>query len=336
MFKAAPLEKGKPPEDLVFYSIIYALIISSILMLATTGWDNFFLDKFERMQYLTIFYDFSCVLTVTSFIFYVLYGQKRHLKYLIVPLAFVVLDLFLGYRSTLILGTISIALAYYGAKPGSLSLSEKQGIAIFVSSLLFFAFVYKPVYYTWVGGYFNPDKFFYYIKISLPGSEPFIIMAVLNEVIKTGVQLPPLYFLNSLFQYAPFYVSISDQERTSFNLYSQSQLFPDVDWGLASTAFGELYALGGLLLVFIFLAGIFVFLGMKPPKHPYLVILYYYILPYIIFYFYRNDWHAFIDYIRLYLITSLGVFIIYLFLKLFIRAVKEQTLRKRSAFSPPP
>ncbi len=335
IFSEKPIERKIYPDELFLFSIVLSLIICSILMLVTLGGENLFIEKLERMQYLTVFYDFSSTLCVASFIFYVLYGQKRHLKYLIFPVLFIALDLFMGYRGTLVLGAISTVLAYYGARQSSLKLSEKQGIAIFLLSFLFFAFVYKPVYYTLLGGNFDPENFVNYIQTSLPGSEPFIITGVLNEVIKIGVQLPPWYFLNSLFQYVPFYVSLSNSERASFNLYSQGQLFPEVEWGLASTAFGELYALGGLLLIFIFLMLMLLFLGMKPPKHPYLVIMYYYILPYILFYFHRNDWHAFIDYIRLYLITSLLVFIVYGTLKLFISAVKEQVSKKKSAFSPP-
>jgi hypothetical protein len=317
VFFAASLFPDRPqsiqirPDSLIFPAVQYTLSIYIFLFLALLGVDKLFIDKLTRIGYMPVFYHFCYMLTVAAFILQALYGERSTLKYMIAPGLFTLLDVFMGYRTTAFLGGVSVAIAYFSTRTEPIPAKRKMSVVFWAVLATAAAFVYKPVYFSLARGEFQMGNVPRYVQTSLIGSEPFVTVGVLNEAIVREPSLPENYLIRSLAAYLPFYEQAGG-ERLSFNNVVQSALFANTSWGLASTNFGELYLVGGWLAIGGYLLAQLAFLRARPPSHPFWATFYYFIGPHILFFSYRNDWHVVLGVLRLYLMTAIGVYGVYI------------------------
>ncbi|MEM9543632.1 MAG: hypothetical protein AAGA60_29585 [Cyanobacteria bacterium P01_E01_bin.42] len=326
-FNDPPPKKLVTNSSLILLAINIDLLICSILFVKNLGWNNLWLSKLERIPHISSWYSFATIFATLSILYWCLYKQKTIFS-LVPATLFLGLDIFMGYRTTVVLGLISAGLILFWRDDISFGLFNKIKLFLGSLSVIIVVFIYKPVYYSLEQGIFQINYIFSAIlENSFIGSEPFVTMGILNETIKQSLNVSDRYIWESFIQYIPFYETFTGNARISFNFYVQNTLFPNVEWGLASTTLGELYVIGGLLAVSLWWSFLFFFLRFYPRNNPYLLIIYCYLAPYTLFYFYRNDWHYIIGIFRLLIFSCVGVFYTYLGLK-WIQQMFSSILKK--------
>jgi len=105
--------------------------------------------------------------------------------------------------------------------------------------------------------YFHPLNF-------IAESEPFVIQATLNEVIRRNFRTDPGYIGAQLLSGLPLGTSlfgIENASLTTFNSRVQPVLFPDVGFSMANSPWAQAYAGGGLWMVAAFAVGYAAILG---------------------------------------------------------------------------
>lgn len=317
--------KNSEPNILLFYCGVILNLIYLVLFIITTGIDVFtIIRKVERIEHYTIFYDLTIITSITLLIYYALNPHKKFKKILIIPIGILLLDLYFGDRTVIAMGFISLILIYFEKSSKQIQLKSKLKITFAGVFLLVGLLIIKPINNAIKRDMFSWDLLPQYIKSSFIGSEPFVITGVLNETIIKGVTVPENYFFETIFQHLPFYQLLTGNSRSTFNTYTQGQLFSQVEYGIASTSFGQLYVAGGIIALILFLVFILTVIKMPIPKSSYGKILFYYIVPYVLVYFHRNDWNQFINYIKYFVIASIGVMILYSYLFMILNAVKRR------------
>lgn len=302
--------------NILIFAMTISLIISAFLFIFTTGIETFTLSsRGEKLSNYTIWYFISGIIATSLIILNII--QKKKWKFYFFPVSYLLFDLIMGDRTFLFLGIISFVTAIFFSKEIKLGVKKRFQIGTVLILILFIALVYKPFYFAISQGYFDIQDVDEYFRRAIIGSEPFVIIGNFNEIVRFGgITLEKNYLFNTLFSYLPMYESITNSNRVSFNSLFQGLLFSYTEWGLGSTSFGELYSMGGLIAIFVFLFFIFCFLKLKVPKSDFLKIIYFFLLPYVLFYFHRTDWHHFIGMFRLFIYSFIFILPIYLSLYL--------------------
>lgn len=308
----------------LLFAMVSAFLISLFMFFYTTGIATFDSNiRSERIANYTVWYFYTGTLAV-SIIVYIILGREKY-RLLILPLAFLMFDLLTGDRTFIFLGIISFILAYFHGRRLPNSIIKRAKWMFSLLGIVFVAFVYKPFFFAISQGFFRVEDIAKHVERSFVGSEPFIIVGVLNEIIlNKGIYLDGEYIFKSFFGQIPFFETITGLSPTKFNSIVQPYLFPHTEWGLASTAFGEVYSMGGMLLVLLFISFLFFILIIKPPQKNLLIVYYYFIIPYVLFYFHRNDWNNWIGTSKHYIFIMLLSLFIYIIIKgIFIRGKKK-------------
>lgn len=319
---------NKPIKKFIDYEVFlialnFSLLISASLFIFTTGLETFTMDdRGEKLNNYTVWYYFSGTISVITTILNIL--LRKDWKYYVLPIGYLLFDLIMGDRTFLFLGIVSFAVCYLHSKEINLNIKTRLKIGSVLILALVSAFVYKPFYFAISQGYFKVEDIGEYLNRAIIGSEPFIIMGNLNEIIKYGgITLESSYIINSIIGHLPFYETVTNNSREGFNSLFQDILFPFTEWGLASTAFGELYSIGGMVAIIIYLAFIYFFLKFPVPRNNIGKMLYFFIVPYLLFYFHRTDWTYFIGMIRYFAFSFILIIPIYLFLYLVKNGAKK-------------
>lgn len=322
-------EKIKESKKIIEYkNLLYALNISLLIavvaFVSTTGIDTFSMTvRSEKISNYTIWYYISGVIAVLTVILGILLKNKNWKLYLL-PISYLFFDLITGDRTVFFLGFISFVISYFGMREIGLKVKERLKIGITLFSVLLVAFVYKPFYFAISLGYFKVEEISEYLRRALVGSEPFVIIGNLNEIIMYGgISLNRNYLFESIGSYLPFYETITGNSRAHFNSLFQPLLFPYTEWGAGSTSFGEVYSIGGMLAVSIYILFIFCFLKLPLPTSKIMKMLYYFIVPYILFYFHRTDWHSFIGMLRFYVMSFILIIPVYLLIHVIRKSSKK-------------
>lgn len=315
------------PNDRVIAAMNVVFVVCFILFLKTLGTDALSVPKYERLDRINVFYYMTSILAKAFLLLYVLSKRKLPRKHIVLPLCFAALDLVIGFRA-MFLAAAGIAVAYSEVSTLKFTGKSKVKATVFALTVIALAFVYKPVQSALTGGRFSLDDAGHYISASFVGNEPFANAGVLNEVLADRPQLPYGYLSRSLIQYIPFYTEVTNRDWQKFNPICQS-LFPEAYWGMASTAFGELFLEGGWLAIAAFLLAQLLCLWMRPPKHIYSATLYYFLGPYLFIYFYRNDWLNVLGVTRLWAMAAALVGIVYVFLRT-LDHMREVHLRRQT------
>ncbi|HOY67563.1 MAG TPA: hypothetical protein PLP29_11770 [Candidatus Ozemobacteraceae bacterium] len=266
---------------------------SLLLFLTTTGIENLLIiDKTERLAQMT---SWHVAMSIYATLLAVICGQQkvsgwRRILWL-APASFIMVQMFLQTRVTIILGAISWGLARFSRHNGKMSRMTKLkiGVMVFVAAMVFFPF--KGIWYSIAFGEFSFQRMPEYYIEAIKDFEPWDILSNFNEVVRARLVVPDGYFKNILLCQIPFGRSLFEIPQVTFNEQIQTRLFPNVKWGMGSTAFGELYSQGGLMAELIFLLGVFLLLIIPGPREPHFRLLHTSLSPYFFWYFHRNDWH---------------------------------------------
>jgi hypothetical protein len=178
---------------------------------------------------------------------------------------FILIDLYIGNRETIVFSIVSLlftGLLFQGRQ--RLMRYWLQGILVL--PLIFIPFLYKGLYRAiqagnWELVYDRLTHTEYYIE-SLTYSEPFFTQGILNNIISNDFKsgLGPLYSLSNQFI---LYSNKLGFDNISFSEILKPALYPFKQNGLASNVWGEMWSMGGwiLLIGFIFLYILIVFYG---------------------------------------------------------------------------
>jgi len=232
---------------LVGFFLVVSLI-GFIGMVSTSGDVLLSSDKQEMMDHLnrfSILYEIGFILGAVSAY---LGGANRSLS---VFLFLVMVDVFLGFRSSAAIVFIAISLLWlnHHGKMRLIELLHRRwvaSLALFLGGLFFF--FYKGVYVAVKEGdwqhlmYIMSHKEYYISTITF--SEPFVTQSILNEVVRSNFSLNPSYLLTNGFQVIPY----SDELGLSvigFNSLFQPELFPEVSSGMAGNWWAEWFAVSG-------------------------------------------------------------------------------------------
>jgi hypothetical protein len=95
----------------------------------------------------------------------------------------------------------------------------------------------------------------FHLPTFLARSEPFVIQATLNEVVRKNFQTGAGYLVGQLLAGLPFGATlfgIDSSSVTTFSSRAQPVLFPQVSYGMANSPWAQAYAAGGLWMVVAF------------------------------------------------------------------------------------
>lgn len=300
----------------LLFSLYISLIVSVILFVLTSGIETFSIaTRSEKISNYTVWYFISGTIAVITTILSII--LKKNWRYFILPISYLLFDLIMGDRTFIFLGIISFFITYFNSREITMGFKGRLKIGATLVFILIVAFIYKPIYFAISLNYFRYEDIGQYINQSIIGSEPFIIIGNLNEIVRFGgIHLDKSYLINQLLGYLPLYETITMNSRESFNSLFQGILFPFTEWGLASTSFGELYSIGKMVAIIIYLFSIYLFLKTPTPKTIFIKLWYFFIVPYILFYFHRTDWHNFIGMTRFFVYSHMLIIPIYVFITL--------------------
>ena len=252
-------------SELNLRMLLIISIASFVLMFITMGNQLFVTDKVILMSNLNRFYLVwsvsTSLLIITAFI-------ERKIKIVCFGFIFLAFDIYLGFRSNFAITVISIFTIYMNQKKfhrliiGNFRLFVLGGIAAV------FFFVYKQIHAVIKLGRWDivterlVDLNFYFNSII--HSEPFVIQSTLNEVINQNFTVSPSYLMNILYLFIFFAPQLGANIK-DFNDYFQPTLFPNVDFGMASNIWAEMYSINGwsTLILFIIFFNIVIFLANK-------------------------------------------------------------------------
>jgi hypothetical protein len=164
-------------------------------------------------------------------------------------------DLYLGFRSSLAIGVISVVvLALSEAAPKRVIVSHWRMLLVLLAFGLFM-FGYKMVAYVakaglWdtVWAYFQNE---HVLSFMLMQSEPFLVQQTLNEIVRTRFETGFDHILSSFYQFIVLAPELG-AENVKFNDLFQPVLFPEVGYGLAANIWAQMWSAGGWPLLAVF------------------------------------------------------------------------------------
>lgn len=205
-------------------------------------------------------------------------------------------DLYLGFRSALAIGVLSIVTMHLAAKSRS-RLLIKEGISLCVIFFLaLFLFLYKVVAFSIKSG----DLELLFVTLSnmqtyelmITRSEPFIIQQILNDVVGLNFQTS-LESIAAIFSQFILFAPELGISSSSFNDLFQPILYPSVEYGMASNIWAQMWSAGGwiLLLIFLLVFNIILVIGNASLRSPSVVVRAGFtpMFLYWAFYIHRND-----------------------------------------------
>jgi hypothetical protein len=241
-------------ENIAIWFIALLALIGLLGVVLTAGNKLLSPDKVEMMEVLGRWHVLYYIASAVGFAIAV--HQARHVL-AICFLTFLLLDLYLGFRSPLAIGLFSAVILLLNSKDrptNRLVAHWRLGLAVLLLGCMLFA--YKHVIAAVKAGLWDlvverlttPEAYALFIT----QSEPFATQHILNEVITRGFRTPPDHLVTALYQLLIFAPELGASARL-FNDYFQPTLFPEVDYGLASNIWAQMWSAGGwpLLLIFV-------------------------------------------------------------------------------------
>lgn len=282
-----------PNPQFIVYALLALSFFGLLALLATLG------DKVHSADKNVILEDLGrwhiLFVSATTLGLPISYATKKYRA----SLAFLVLlcfDLYLGFRSALAVGTMSVIAIHLGIKSKSrVGFSELKAIFIALVLAVFF-FLYKQISFAVKAGMWDlvlerlSEGESYILMIT--NSEPFLIQNTLNEVISKDFRVEVLNVFSAVNQLILFGPELG-LETTSFNSLFQPTLFPSIEYGMASNIWAQMWSAGGwpLLLIFIMLFNLVIAFGNATLRSASLVVRGGFAAPmlYWSFYIHRND-----------------------------------------------
>ena len=269
-----------------------SLIVSIISLFLIFEKNGLILFKLEKKYLMNMIPQSLLIMEITAIISSVVFYLEKKYKLLIISLTILSIDLFIGFRYSLIIVIISIIFIYLNNK-GEIRLINLWKEGIFLILLAFILLISKEFMYGLKFGFSNDfvNKIInidFYLN-SIKHSEPFTIMSILNEVVIHNFEVP-LTQLNAFIKIIPFSKSLFNYISISYNDKFQKILFPNISYGMANNILAQMWSLGGYIAVVLFslLNAIFLVLGNKllnSKIHAVVVIIF----SLQAFYIFRND-----------------------------------------------
>lgn len=303
-FKGSFLEDRHTSWALVGLQLgFFALLMLSLKL------DFVRLSKHDLIPKLGVLY----LLTSISSVFCLMFYAARKISFrslLALPsLCFLLVDLVMGYRTTTFLGLCSCVAFYFYSRGFFASYMQRYKMTVLGLVAIFSALIFKPVYYSLKLGGLSNLKFT--SDTSFMGSEPFVIMGTFSKLLHEGHTVFSERSFESILQYFPLSRTLFGVERYSLNQHIQGQVFHDTEWGLASSGYGSLYVEFWWFGILVYLAFCFWYCRLWGRLNlGWLSLGYYFMTPFVLFYFHRNDWFSFLGQFKilcLYLVCVAGV-----------------------------
>lgn len=182
------------------------------------------------------------------------YNNKK--KYTLLFLLYLLFNVYIGFRSPFVIGIISVLVVSLSKEKTSLYKTITFKKLVLISLFGLFVFSYKLIYKLIKQGKYNEalqlvidPKF--YIK-AITHSEPFVTQHVLNTITEKNFNAGAEFLYSLIYQVIPFSNHLVD-EHPSFSSYFKQENFSFLNYGLASNIWGEMWSIGGWLLLFSFL-----------------------------------------------------------------------------------
>lgn len=290
------------------------LLISFVFFLSILKSNNdlFILEKsflMDKVGANLLMMEITASLSVIIF-----FVQKKYIK-LFFSSIIILVDLYIGFRFTFILTLISIIL-YSLNSLGKVRLIKYYKYLLILVILTIFVFISKDFMYGLKFGFsdYSIERFkdlSFYLD-SFFSTEPFVIMAILNEVVKNDFY-SDIDNISVFLKLFPFVETLFEINFISFNSLFQPILFPNVEYGMANSIFAQIYSIGGIVFIIIFCVffNYLLFFGnlliIKNSSFQPLCIFLFTIL---CFYIYRNDFLYLIGLIKNYLYIYIFAYLI--------------------------
>lgn len=182
-------------------------------------------------------------------------------------LALLAFDLYIGFRSAVAVAVLSGLTVYLNSQPRGRLAFRHWKLGLLVIAFGIFLFGYKYVAFAVKAGSWelltdqltSPDTYVYMFT----RSEPFVVQQVLNEVVTHGFKTDWHMLLSSVaYQFMLFGPELG-AKAVNFNDLFQPILFPEVEYGMASNIWAQMWSAGGwpLLILFLLLYNAFLALG---------------------------------------------------------------------------
>lgn len=254
---AAPAgPKGGRPDSMDEWVVNVLLAIACVGlagMLATSGRGLFSEDKSEVLaglgRWYILFYTAATLgLPIATF--------SRRYVVAAVFLAMLLFDLFIGFRSALsiaVLATLTLLLHRRG--PRRLIVANWK-VYLAGAAFGFAMFGYKEIAFAVKAGMWDqvvaalsmPESYLW----AITHSEPFLVQQTLNEVVTHRFETSPAHIYSAIYQLILFAPEMGAQG-VSFNSVFQPVLFPEIDYGIASSIWAQMWSAGGWPLLVVFL-----------------------------------------------------------------------------------
>lgn len=250
--KVLEVKIALPTESGVSILLLLLTIVGFVGLLATSGSAVLQPEKETVMESLgrwhILFYTAVTIGLPVAF-------HKRQYFLAGLFLAFLGIDLFLGFRSALAISIISVVmiLLYEKGKQRLIFFNWKIMLALLVFGA--FMFGYKMIAFSVKAGLWDvvwsqlQDSNTYLFMLT--HSEPFATQQTLNEVITYRFHTTADHIYSSLYQLLLFAPELGAKNIT-FNSLFQPALFPDVEYGLAANIWAQMWSAGGWPLVMFF------------------------------------------------------------------------------------
>lgn len=316
-------------NSIISEMMIAISLVTLVSIIYTNGLLFFILEKKDLMEYVSS--NLLLMETTASIAVVVAFLEKKKLI-LLLGFGILFIDIFIGFRFAFVISLVAI-LFIYTNNLGRIRLVSFWKFGLFMVFLAYFVILLKQFLYGFKFGFsdYSLQQFqtLEFYTNALIHSEPFVIMSILNEVVKNNftIQFDNILVVLKIF---PFMESIFNLETTDYNQLFQPALFPYVNYGMANSIFAQFFSMGGYLFViwFIFLYFCILFLGnsyLLYSKYSKSIVVLLFSMQ--AFYIYRNDLLYQITLEKKYLVIFLVALLLnYLFKNVVIELSKKRVI----------
>jgi hypothetical protein len=252
-----------PAPAFIVHTLLFLSLFGAIALTISAGSSIHDADKDVVMENLgrwhILFYSSATIGLPLSF-------TNKQYRLSFIFLALLVFDLYLGFRSSIAMASISVLALHLATQSRSRLALKEFKILFLIGAIGAFFFLYKSIAFATKSGMW--DVVFETLSNSqtyglmITRSEPFIIQQILNQVIIADFQTSIVNVFGVFSQIILFGPDLG-LDSPSFNSLFQPTLFPSVEYGMASNIWAQMWSAGGwtLLLVFIIIFNVVLSVG---------------------------------------------------------------------------
>lgn len=241
--------------------VLLLTILSFILILKDSGNLLMYTNKLDLLKNINRWY---IAWETSIYIGFIISLHNKNKINLIIYLIFMSLDILIGFRFNTVLTLVSAIMFVYSKKERKALIKRRK--LIFGSFLLIFIVLLlaqilaliKAKEYTLLAERLNNTQT--YLN-SITKSEPFVIQAILNQVLAYDFQVGPEHLKSLLYLIIPFSNDLGAAP-ISFNSLYQHILFGQVPFQMANNIWAEAWSVGGwggfIIMIIIYLTGVWI------------------------------------------------------------------------------